>query len=215
MLAGHLAVALGTKRIEPTLPLWALVGAALWLDLLWPVLLLSGIEAVRVSPGDTAFTNLAFDRYPWTHSLVMSMAWAAAAAALARALRMSWRGAVTLGALVLSHWVLDFVTHRPDLPLWPDGPTVGLGLWDSIAGTLAVEGAIYLAAVWLYVRGNPGRDRVGRLALLALALFIGLLWVTQPVAPPPPSDGAVAWGALTMWLLLPWAAWIDRHRGMS
>ena len=213
MLAGHLAVALGTKRAEPTLPLWALVGAVFLLDLMWPVLLLVGIETVRVSPGDTAFTHLAFDHYPWTHSLAMSIAWAAGAAGLARSFGVSGSGALILGALVLSHWVLDFLTHRPDLPLWPGGPAVGLGLWDSVPGTIAVEGGAFLAAVWLYARGQPGRDRTGRAAYLALVVLIGLLWASQPVMPPPPSAGAVAWGALLLWLLLPWAAWIDRHRG--
>jgi hypothetical protein len=212
VLAGHLAVALGTKRLDRELPLWTLVAAVFWLDLLWPVLLLAGVESVRVNPGDTAFTSLAFDHYPWTHSLLAAAAWAVAAGALSRLARYSWRGSLTLGGLVLSHWILDFVTHRPDLPLWPGGPLVGLGLWDSVLGTFAVEGGLYLVALWLYARGSTGRDRTGRYALVGLGLLIGILWATQPWAPPPPSSIAVAWGALAMWLLLPWSAWIDRHR---
>jgi len=212
MLAGHLAVALGTKKADPGLPLWALVGAAFWLDLLWPILLLLGLEQVQVHPGDTAFTNLEFVSYPWTHSLVMVLVWATGAAVVARLLGLHWRSGLVLGALVFSHWALDFITHRPDLPLWPGGPAVGLRLWDSVPGTFAVEGGLYLAAVWLYARSSRGKDRVGRYAFGALILLVGLLWATQPWSPPPPSATAVASGALILWLLLPWAAWIDRHR---
>lgn len=215
MLAGHLAVALGAKKADAGLPLWALVGAAFWLDLLWPLLLVLGIEEVRVQPGDTAFTNLTFVSYPWTHSLVMAAAWSLGAFALATFAGWSRvRGAI-LGALVFSHWVLDFVTHRPDLPLWPGGPVVGLGLWNSVAGTLVVEGGLYAAALGLYLAGSRSRDGIGRYALWGLIALIGLIWATQPWSPPPPSSPAVAWGALILWLLLPWAAWIDRHRATT
>lgn len=215
MLAGHLAVALGTKKYEPALPLWALVGAVFWLDLLWPILLLLGAEVVRVHPGDTAFTNLEFVSYPWTHSLAMAAVWSMLAAALTRVLGHSWRQGAILGALVLSHWVLDFVTHRPDLPLWPGGPLVGLGLWNSVPGTFVVEGGLYLGAIALYVRSTERRDGVGRYSLIALTALIGLLWASQPWSPPPPSSTAVAWGAVVLWLTLPWAGWIDRHRARA
>jgi len=212
VLAGHLAVAFGTKRAEPTIPLWALVTAVFWLDLLWPVLLLFGVESVRVNPGDTAFTNLAFDHYPWTHSLATALGWSVLAAVVGRAGHLPWRSSVVVGALVLSHWALDFITHRPDLPLWPGGPTVGLGLWNSILGTFVVEGGLYLGALWLYVQGSDARDGAGRYSLVALSGLIGLLWATQPWSPPPPSAAAVAWGALVLWVCVPWAWWIDRHR---
>src|SRR5437899_7640347 len=130
MLVGHLAVALGAKSTEPRVPLGAAVAAAFGLDLLWPILLLLGFETVRVHPGDTAFTNLAFDSYPWSHSLLFAAVWSGLAMLVTRRLYGSWRIGAILGALVLSHWVLDFITHRPDLPLWPAGPAVGAGLWN-------------------------------------------------------------------------------------
>lgn len=211
MLAGHLAAGFVATRLEPRVALAAAVGASFALDLAWPVLLLTGVETVRVHPHDTAFTSLAFDSYPWTHSLVMVLVWSLVTGSVA-ARRFGGRAGAVLGALVMSHWWLDFVTHRPDLPLWPGGPLVGAGLWNSIPGTILVEGAMFAAGVAVYARGWPARDATGRWALAALVALIGLLWITQPWSPPPPHAAAVAWGALTMWLLLPWCAWIARHR---
>lgn len=212
MFAGHLGAALAAKTVEPDAPLGAAVGAAFGIDLLWPVLLLLGVESVRVNPGDTAFTHLAFDSYPWSHSLAAVLAWSALAAAAARALRLSWRTSGVLGLLVLSHWVLDFVTHRPDLPLWPGGPLVGLGLWNSIPATMVVESGLLAAGLVLYLGKTRAVDRTGWLSLAALVALVAVIWATQPWAPPPPSAAAVAWVGLATWLLPPWGQWIERHR---
>lgn len=212
MFVGHLAMALGAKRVDRRLPLGAAVAAAFGLDLLWPLFLLLGIEAVTVHAGDTAFTNLAFDSYPWSHSLLAVAGWSGIVAAVGRLAYGSWTPGALLAALVVSHWVLDFVTHRPDLPLWPAGPLAGLGLWNSIPGTIAVEGLLFACGLWLYTRATVPRDRTGRWALVGLAAVTGLVWISQPWAPPPPSAAAVAWGALLMWLLPVWARWIDTHR---
>lgn len=212
MLVRHLAVALGARTAEPRVPLGAAVAAAFGLDLLWPILLLLGLESVRVHPGDTAFTNLAFDSYPWSHSLLFATVWSGLVLFVTRRLYGSWRVGAILGSLVLSHWVLDFITHRPDLPLWPAGPAVGAGLWNSIAGTLLVEGSVFGIGVWLYLRSTSARDETGRWALVALLAVTGLIWATQPWQPPPPNAMAVAWGALILWLLPPWARWIEAHR---
>ena len=194
------------------MPLSIAVAAAFGLDLLWPLLLLLGLETVRVNPGDTAFTPLTFVSYPWSHSLAAAAVWSVLAAVVSqRALASAQAGAI-VGFLVASHWLLDLVTHRPDLPMWPGGPVAGLGLWNSIPATLAVEGALFALGIWIYHRARPARDRTGNLALAGLLAFSGLIWVSQPWAPPPPNPPAVAWGALALWLLPPWAALIERHR---
>jgi len=215
MFPGHLAVALGAKRFEPRLPLGAAVAAAFGLDLLWPILVLSGAEVVSVQPGLMAFSNLSFDSYPWSHSLLAAPVWSVLAALLARVANQSWRVSAILGCLVASHWVLDFVTHRPDLPLWPGGPLVGLGLWESIPGTFLIEGGMLFVGVRFYIRATPVHDRVGLWGLIALVGLVALIWITGPWSPPPPSGKAVASAALILWLFPFWAWWIDAHRAPS
>ena len=212
MFVGHLAVALGSKSVDRQVPLAAAVAAAFALDLIWPVLLLLGVEAVRVNPGDTAFTALAFDSYPWSHSLLLVLGWSLAAAFIGRRFLGTWRAGGVIGALVLSHWILDLVTHRPDLPIWPGGPLAGLGLWNSVPGTIAVEATLLAGGLLLYVAATTRRDQTGLWSLVGLVAVTSLIWVTQPWAPLPPSSTAVAWGGLILWLLPPWAAWIEKHR---
>ena len=212
MFVGHLAVALGAKKVEPSIPLGAAVAAAFGIDLLWPILLLLGIESVRVSPGDTAFTNLAFESYPWSHSLLAVIGWSIIVGLIGqRLLGSRWAG-MLLGGLVLSHWILDLITHRPDLPLWPGGPMAGLGLWGSVPGTIVVEGGLLAIGLWLYLGASSTRDRIGTWALAGLVALSTLIWISQPWAPIPESASAVAMGALVLWLLPPWAMWIEKHR---
>src|SRR6185436_9757600 len=141
MFIGHYAVALGAKKLVPRASLGTLIAAATFLDLVWPVFLILGIEKVSIAPGITAFTPLDFESYPYSHSLLTAIAWGALFGAVyfLRAGRNA-TAALVMGALVVSHWILDAATHRPDLPLdpWSD-IRVGLGLWDSIPATLAVE----------------------------------------------------------------------------
>jgi len=213
MFVGHLAVALGAKRAAPRVPLAALVGASFGIDLLWPLLLFAGVEVVRVDPGNTAFTPLAFDSYPWSHSLAMVLVWAVIGGVLVASRVKTSGTALVVGLVIVSHWVLDVITHRPDLPLWPGGPLVGLGLWRSVPATLVVEGAMLAAGIELYRRAFPPRSKVGQSAFWSLIVFTTAIWVSGPWSPPPPSATAVAAVALALWLLPPWAAAIDRHRG--
>lgn len=213
MFAGHLGVALAAKTAEPRAPLGPLVAASFGIDLLWPILLLTGVESVAVEPGATAFTPLDFQSYPWSHSLAMVSLWGILAAGAARALGATWRVAGILAAVVVSHWLLDAATHRPDLPLWPGGPEVGLGLWNSVAGTFAVEGTLFLGAVWLYARRFPPRDAAGKAGLWAMAGLVGAIWVAGPFSPPPPGPEAVAWVAVALWIFPFWAWHVERHRG--
>ncbi len=212
MFIGHHAAALAAKHVAPGVSLGVLMAAATGLDLVWPILLLTNVEHVRIDPGNTAFTPLDFYDYPITHSLLTVLVWSLAAAIIYRLARKSWRSAAVVGGLVLSHWVLDYVTHRPDLPLWPGGPVAGLGLWNSVPGTVAVEVPIFIAGLVLYLRATAPRDRIGRIALWAFVIFVGIIYIANVAGPPPPAPRAIAWTALAAWLFVPWAWWIDRHR---
>jgi membrane-bound metal-dependent hydrolase YbcI (DUF457 family) len=213
VFVGHTSLALAAKARVPRVSLGLLFAAAVGLDLLWPPFLLLGIERVRIEPGNTAFTPLAFESYPWSHSLLMSIVWGALLALIV-ARRGAERGVpLLLGALVVSHWVLDFVTHRPDLPLWPGpSPRFGLGLWNSVAGTLCVEGAMFVVGIVIYLRTTRSRDAVGSWGFWGLVLVETALWASGPWSAPPPSPGAVAWVSLGLWLLVLWTWWVDRHR---
>jgi hypothetical protein len=212
MFVGHAAVALAARGRTPSIPLGWLFAATFGLDLLWPVFLLLGVERVTIAPGATPFSPLVFDFYPWSHSLAMALVWGATTFALARELHRPAGEAAVLGGLVISHWVLDYVTHVPDLPLWPGrSPHVGLGLWQSVAGTLLIEGAMYLAGIYLYLRATRPRDRIGAVALGALLLLCAAMWAWGPIAAPPPSARALAWFTLGLWLFVAWAGWADNH----
>jgi membrane-bound metal-dependent hydrolase YbcI (DUF457 family) len=210
---GHFGAGLTAKRFTPYTSLGTLVVAVQLLDLIWPTFLMLGIERVRIDPGNTRVTPLAFDYYPWTHSLAMALVWAALAAMGYALFRRPSRGAWVVAAGVLSHWVLDFITHGPDLPLWPpDGPLVGLGLWNSVAGTLAAEALLFAAGLWFYAAHTEPTDRVGRYSLRAFAVTLPLIYAANLLGPPPPSANVIAVAAQAQWLLVLWAMWIDRHR---
>jgi membrane-bound metal-dependent hydrolase YbcI (DUF457 family) len=213
MFIGHFAVGFASKQAAPRASLGPLMAAPLLLDLLWPVFLLIGIESVRIDPGNTAFTPLDLHDYPWSHSLLMSLVWSVLFAGLYGAATRYRRGAVVVGLGVFSHWVLDFVTHRPDMPLYPGSARfVGLGLWNSRSGTIAVETAMFVIGVWLYVRCTRPRNGTGKIALAALVALLSLFYVTTVLGPPPPSARVLAWVGLVAWLFVPWAWWIDRNR---
>jgi hypothetical protein len=210
---GHYAVGLAAKRLEPRLSLPVLLAAPQVLDLLWPIFVLTGVERVEIAPGETAFTPLRFDSYPWSHSLLMSIVWGIAFAAIVRARGGGMRGAAIVAGLVVSHWVLDFASHRPDMPLWPGGgPLLGLGLWRSVPATLAVEIGMYAAGVALYATATRAKDRTGTWSFVALVAFLFLAYIGNVLGPPPPSAGAVAASALALWLIPLWGIWIERHR---
>lgn len=215
MFIGHFAAGLAAKRLAPRTSLGTLFAAAQLIDLVWPALLLAGVERVRIAPGDTAFTPLAFEHYPWTHSLLLVGLWAAAFGVAYRARTGYRRGAVVVGALVLSHWLLDLLTHRPDLPLAPGAALVGLGLWNSVAGTLVVEGGLFAAGLLAYATFTRARNRTGAIALWALAAFLVAVYAANVASPPPPSTQAIGAAGLLMWLFVPWGFWIDRNREVT
>lgn len=213
MFLGHFAVGFAAKPLAPRASLGALFLAAQFLDLLWPTLLLLGVERVAIAPGITAVTPLDFTHYPWSHSLLMVALWGALFALAYRALTGDRRAALLAFGLVVSHWLLDAVMHRPDLPLWPGaGPLVGLGAWGSLPLALAIELPLFAVGVWLYARATSPRDAIGRWGLVGLVAFLLLIQLGNVLGEPPPSVAAIAWVGQAQWLLVLWGWWLDRHR---
>jgi hypothetical protein len=212
MFVGHYAVAFASKRATPRTSLGVLVLAAQFIDLLWPMFLLIGLEHVRIVPGITRFTPLDFYDYPISHSLVAVVGWSVLFAVIVFARRRDTTAAFVCSALVFSHWLLDFVVHRPDLPVGIHGPSLGLSLWNHTAATFVVEGLMFVIGLWMYMRVTVARDRVGRYGLVVLVTLIVSLWIAGPFSAPPPSARAVAWVSLGQWLFVAMAFWIDSHR---
>jgi len=215
MFIGHAAVALAGKRAAPRTSLGVLLAAATFLDLLWPILLLLGWERVVIDPGNTAFTPLDFVSYPISHSLLAVLGWSLQAGVGYFAVSRYGYGGWTVGVLVLSHWVLDWATHRPDLPLWPGGPRVGLGMWHSVPLTMCVELVLFGVCLAIYLGTSRPRDGVGRWAFWGLMVFYAGVYFANVFSPPPGDARTVAWAALATWLLPLWAWWADRHREVT
>jgi membrane-bound metal-dependent hydrolase YbcI (DUF457 family) len=213
MLIGHYAVGLASKRLSPRTPLWVLIAAPIFLDLLWPIALLTGVESVRIDPSYSAVVPLDLHDYPYTHSLALAVGWSLALAVAWLVATRDRRATVVIGLAGFSHWVLDWITHPPDMPLYPGSATqVGLDLWQSVPATLAIELTMFAAGVAIYATMTRPRDRIGSLALWG---FVGLLlaiYFASVFGPPPPSPTAVAVMALTQWPLLLWVRSFDRRR---
>jgi membrane-bound metal-dependent hydrolase YbcI (DUF457 family) len=208
MFIGHFAVGFAAKRFAPPSSEAVLLTAPLAADILWPVFLLLGWEQVRIDPGNTRFTPFDFVSYPWSHSLVMLCVWA-----IYYAITRYWAGAIAIWIGVVSHWVLDWVTHRRDMPLYPGGARYGLGLWNSIAGTMVVEILMFAAGVWMYVRATRAKNRIGRYAFIGYVVLLLVIYAANAFGSAPDSVTEVAWGALALPVaLIPWAWWFDRHR---
>ena len=191
---------LAASRAERRLSLGTAFVAAQLPDALWPYFLLAGAETVAIVPGDTAMTPLRFDSYPWSHSLLMVAVWGGLLTLAYRALGRPTRAAWLLLPLTLSHWVLDFITHRPDMPLLPWGEEkVGLGMWNSVPLTVAVEGLMFAGAVALYARGR--RAPWGFWLLMAT---LTIIYAGNVLGPPPPGIAAIA---MTMIALVPLVWW--------
>ena len=213
MFIGHFGVALAAKKIAPRTSLGTLVMAAQFVDLLWPVFLLLGIERVIIAPGTTVVTPLDFVSYPFSHSLLADFGWACLFAGIYKIVKRDSRGAICLWFVVMSHWLLDALSHQPDLQLYPGSLTyVGLGLWNSTFWTLVVEGAIFVFGVNLYARTTRPRDAIGILAFRSFIATLVVVYLLNIFGPPPPSVNAIAFSALGMWLFVVWAYWLDRHR---
>ena len=216
MFIGHYAVGLASKKLAPDASLGALIAAPILLDLLWPIFLLLGWEHVSIEPNRNPFLRLAFDSYPISHGLVAVVGWATLLAALYYGFTRYETGAIVIWMGVVSHWLLDFIVHRPDLPLYSGGTKlVGLGLWNHRALTIAIEAAMCVLGVWLYLRQTKAKDRVGVYAFWGFIAFLVLAYGAAAFGPaPPPSVKKIAIVTLCSAVLIPWAWWFDSHRAV-
>ena len=214
MFVGHYALALGAKKLTPTTSLGTLFLACQFADLLWPALVMLGIEHVEIDPGNTLVTPLNFVSYPYSHSLVMLLLWSALFALVYRVLRGARPLAIaTVAGLVFSHYLLDVITHRPDMPITIGGTQrLGLGLWNHPGAALAIESALFIAGATIYNSATRPLDRAGRLGLWSMIVVLVAVYFSSLYGPPPPSAAAVGAAGNLLWLFVIWAYWVDRHR---
>lgn len=213
MFIGHFAVALAAKKVAPKTSLATLLAASQLVDLLWPIFLLLGWEHVRIDPGNTAFTPLDFYDYPITHSLLGAVGWSLLFGGVYYLRRKLSREAIIVALVVFSHWLLDLLTHRPDLPLYSNtSPMFGLGLWNSMFGTIIVEFGMFFGALYLYTKSSVAKNKTGKFALISLIVFLVLIHIGNIVGPPPPSEQMIAIAGNAMWLIVLWGWWIEKNR---
>jgi hypothetical protein len=209
MFLGHFALALAAKKIAPKASPGTLVLSAQFADCLWPVLLLLGLEQARIVPGTTRVTPLDFISYPISHSLLLQLAWGFLLGGAYFLWRRDLRTALVVAALLPTRWRLDYFAHRPDTPLYPGGPKVGLGMWSSLPLTLSVEFGLFLIGLLLRATRSQGPAGYG---WWSLVLFLAAVYAASVLGPPPPNVRIVALSALALWLIVPWTAWADRQR---
>jgi membrane-bound metal-dependent hydrolase YbcI (DUF457 family) len=214
MFVGHFAVGLAAKRVAPKVSLATLILAAAFADILWIILFAAGVEQVVIEPGIMVANSLNLVYIPFSHSLVMDAVWGALFGAAYFLMRGDSRGAWVLALAVLSHWLLDFVTHRPDMPLAPGiDMRFGLGLWNSRMATVVVEGTLWFASIILYIRATRPIKRAAVYAFWTMIVLLTALWLVSLRGDPPPSLSAMAIVNTVFFLVVAsWAYWVDRNR---
>jgi hypothetical protein len=213
MLLGHYGAAFAAKRYAPRASLGMFNLATQFLDELWPIFVVMGLETVRVAPGVLAANPLEFVHYPITHSLLGAIGWSVLLGGLYYAMRRDRRASLVLGALVLSHWFLDLPMHAPDLPLWPGSNVkVGFGAWRSVPLTIAIELTVFVTGLVIYLRTTRALDVRGRWGLWLMVVVLLGIFFGGFFSPPPIEGRAAAMGALGLCLFAPWGWWVDRHR---
>lgn len=213
MFIGHYAVALAAKKAEPKTSLGTYFLAAQLVDLVWPVLLILGVEHVRVAPGNTVVTPLEFYDYPITHSMIGAISWSVFFGLFYFYIRREIKAASILALCVFSHWILDFITHSPDLPLNPGSEKMfGLGLWNSLSGTLVVEAGLFVIGIGLYVNATKAKDKTGEYGFWSLIILLALIYAANIFGTAPPDETMIGYAGLAGWLFIAWAYWIDKHR---
>ena len=214
MFIGHFGVGFAAKKVVKKTSLGTLFLASQFVDLLWPILLILGIEKVEINPVNTGLTPLNFVYYPFSHSLLAAIVWAFIFGLIYYLIKKDLGSAIWCGLLVPSHWILDLIVHRPDLPLWPGhgSPMFGLGLWSSIYGTIIIEVGIFLVGVYLYSKTTEPKNKTGSISLWILVIFLMLVYFMNIFGPPPNSIDAIGYVGLSQFILIAWGYWIDKNR---
>jgi hypothetical protein len=212
---GHLAVGLASKRWAPRVSLGWLVLAPVFVDMLWSIFILVGIERARIVPGITKAMPLDLEHMPISHSLVGMIGWGLLLGGVYFALHKDTRAAVVLFIGVLSHFLLDWISHRPDMPILPDGPHIGLGLWNFPVPALLVEVALVLGGLALYMRTTRARVRSNNVWLIVLVAVLLAINAGAYFGPPPPSITPMAALNLSTLIVVWLFALIDRQRELA
>jgi hypothetical protein len=213
MFIGHFAIGLAAKKVTPKLSLAVLFLAVQLLDFLWPVFLLLGIEKVSVDHNATAVTPFDFSHYPYSHSLGMSILWGIVFAVILKLFKRSHLEAFVSFLLVQSHWILDYFTHRPDLPLWINSQTkYGLGLWNNVTASIIVEVTLFLIGAFIYMKEKKNFKSMKLLFLLGFLLLAYFGNIFGPKPPIETSANQIAIPGLSLWLIVLWGYWVDTVR---
>lgn len=213
MFIGHFGAGFAGKKFDNTASLGTYFMAAQWIDLIWPILLLLGIEKAEIKPGVTAVTPLDFTYYPFTHSLVGTLVWALLFGAVVWFFITKTKTAIILALIVLSHWFLDLLVHAPDLPIFPGlSLKVGFGLWNSFAATIIIEGLFFIVGVYLYYKSTKAKNKIGTYSLIGLIVFLIAMYISNLVGPPPPSMEMVGIIGNAQWFIVLWGYWVDKNR---
>jgi hypothetical protein len=213
MVIGHYAVGFAAKKFAPKASLAVLIGSAILLDILWIAFLVLGWEQVQVLTDKTVFIPFEFENYPYSHSLLATIVWATLFSLFYKKITGYSAGAVLIWIGVLSHWILDIIVHKPDLPLYPGGHSfVGLFLWKYQSVSLIVEGALFILGLWIYIRQTLPLDKVGNYGFWIFILILAGLYIGKLTSLPLENNTALIIFGLVTWLSVPWAWWIERHR---
>lgn len=214
MFIGHFGLSLGAKKIAPQVSLGTMFIATQFVDILWPFFLITDVEQVAITPGYTRMNSFEFTHYPYTHSLLMGLVWGLVAGSIYFLIKKDVRGTIVIALGVASHWLLDLVVHVSDLPLTPFGETkVGFGLWNHVAITLIIEGALFFTGLYLYLSVTKPKNKIGSRGLWSLVILLVLFTISGLFSPPPESLMAmfVSFNVLMM-IIIGLAYWVDANR---
>jgi hypothetical protein len=213
MFIGHFGAGFAGKKFSKSASLGTYFMAAQWIDLIWPIFLLLGIETVEIRPGVSSVTPLDFTYYPFSHSLIGVVVWGILFGLVYYFIKKDTKTSIVMGILVISHWFLDLLVHIPDLPILPgEGLKVGLGLWNSLVATIILEGLIFGLGVYFYYKVTKTKNKTGTYSLIGLIVFLILIYASNLFSPPPDSVEAIGIVGNAQWLIVLWGYWIDKNR---